>query len=45
MLIRTSFGMIRPWRREDAAALVKYANNRKVWLNLRDAFPQSLYTG
>ena len=39
MLIRTSFGMIRPWRREDAAALVKYANNRKVWLNLRDAFP------
>ena len=31
--------MIRPWSPLDAAALVKYANNRKVWLNLRDAFP------
>ncbi|HEY1497304.1 MAG TPA: GNAT family protein [Candidatus Solibacter sp.] len=30
---------IRPWRADDAGALVKYANNRKVWLNLRDAFP------
>jgi ribosomal-protein-alanine N-acetyltransferase len=29
----------RPWRADDAGALVKYANNRKVWLNLRDAFP------
>jgi [ribosomal protein S5]-alanine N-acetyltransferase len=39
MLIRTSFGGIRPWSSHDAAALVKYANNRNVWLNLRDAFP------
>jgi hypothetical protein len=39
MRIPTSFGMIRPWKRDDSAALVKYANNRKVWLNLRDAFP------
>lgn len=39
MLIQTSFGGIRPWRADDSAALVKYANNRKVWLNLRDAFP------
>lgn len=31
--------MIRPWSLHDAPALVKYANNRKVWLNLRDAFP------
>jgi RimJ/RimL family protein N-acetyltransferase len=23
----------------DADALVRYANNRKIWLNLRDAFP------
>ena len=30
---------IRPWRTCDAGALAKYANNRKVWLNLRDAFP------
>jgi RimJ/RimL family protein N-acetyltransferase len=39
MLIQTSFGTIRPWTALDKAALVKYANNRKVWLNLRDAFP------
>jgi RimJ/RimL family protein N-acetyltransferase len=39
MLIQTSFGMIRPWSRRDAEALAKHANNRKIWLNLRDAFP------
>src|SRR5688572_19255741 len=30
---------VRSWRRGDAAALVEHANNRKVWLNLRDRFP------
>ncbi|HEU4771871.1 MAG TPA: GNAT family protein [Candidatus Udaeobacter sp.] len=30
---------IRPWRMQDAASLVKHANNRKVWLSLRDKFP------
>jgi len=39
MPIHTSFGQIRPWNRQDIPALVKYANNRKIWLNLRDAFP------
>jgi len=39
MPIPTSYGEIRPWRSHDVGALVKYANNRKVWLNLRDAFP------
>jgi ribosomal-protein-alanine N-acetyltransferase len=39
MVILTSFGEIRSWSSHDQAALVKYANNRKVWLNLRDAFP------
>ena len=39
MLIPTSFGGIRLWSSADAAALVRYANNRKIWLNLRDAFP------
>ena len=24
---------------EDAPSIVKYANNRKIWMNLRDAFP------
>jgi len=30
---------IRPWRFDDADSLVKHANNRKVWLALRDLFP------
>lgn len=30
---------IRPWRLDDAESLVKHANNRKVWLSLRDKFP------
>ena len=30
---------VRSWRRGDAAALVEHANNRKIWLNLRDRFP------
>ena len=37
--ISTSFGMLRPWDAGDAPALAKYANNRKIWLNLRDGFP------
>jgi hypothetical protein len=31
--------LLRPWQRGDESALVKYANNRKVWINLRDSFP------
>ena len=31
--------MIRDWRKEDAPSIARYANNRKIWLNLRDAFP------
>jgi RimJ/RimL family protein N-acetyltransferase len=30
---------IRPWRLDDAESLTKNANNRKVWLALRDLFP------
>jgi ribosomal-protein-alanine N-acetyltransferase len=30
---------VRSWRPDDAAAIVDHANNRKVWLNLRDRFP------
>src|SRR5919198_1216360 len=30
---------IRPWRLDDADSLTKHANNRKVWLALRDLFP------
>ena len=39
MPIPTSYGEIRTWSSRDADALVKYANNRNVWLNMRDAFP------
>ena len=30
---------IRPWRLDDAESLATHANNRKVWLGLRDLFP------
>jgi ribosomal-protein-alanine N-acetyltransferase len=31
--------LLRDWREEDAPALVKYADNRKIWSCLRDLFP------
>jgi ribosomal-protein-alanine N-acetyltransferase len=31
--------VLRPWRRGDEEALVRHADNRRVWLNLRDLFP------
>lgn len=31
--------ILRRYRSDDATALAKLANNRKIWLNLRDAFP------
>jgi ribosomal-protein-alanine N-acetyltransferase len=31
--------LLRPWRAADLDALLRYANNRKIWLNLRDRFP------
>jgi RimJ/RimL family protein N-acetyltransferase len=30
---------LRRWRADDVDALVRYANNRNIWLNLRDRFP------
>jgi ribosomal-protein-alanine N-acetyltransferase len=30
---------LRRWRIEDLDALAGYANNRKIWMNLRDRFP------
>jgi ribosomal-protein-alanine N-acetyltransferase len=32
-------GTIRPWLATDAAALARLADNRAVWRNLRDGFP------
>lgn len=31
--------VLRPWRPGDEAALVRHANNRRVWRNLMDRFP------
>ena len=39
MKIRFSDYMIRSWEMGDAPAIVKYANNKRIWRNLRDAFP------
>jgi ribosomal-protein-alanine N-acetyltransferase len=30
---------IRPWRIDDVESVANYANNRKVWLAVRDTFP------
>lgn len=30
---------VRSWRTSDVDALAQHANNRRIWLNLRDAFP------
>ncbi len=30
---------VRSWQTSDVDSLARYANNRKIWLNLRDAFP------
>src|SRR6266571_7689353 len=30
---------IRDWHSDDATSLAKHANNRRVWLGLRDLFP------
>jgi ribosomal-protein-alanine N-acetyltransferase len=31
--------VIRDWSSSDAVAVQRYANNRKIWLNLRNLFP------
>ena len=30
---------VRSWERRDGDAIVRHANNRNVWINLRDRFP------
>jgi RimJ/RimL family protein N-acetyltransferase len=30
---------LRAWRRSDIPSLLRYANNRKIWQNLRNIFP------
>jgi RimJ/RimL family protein N-acetyltransferase len=30
---------VRSWRPDDAASVARHADNRKIWINLRDRFP------
>lgn len=39
MPIQAGPAMLREWRPGDAADLAREANDRRIWLNLRDAFP------
>jgi RimJ/RimL family protein N-acetyltransferase len=39
MELMLKHALLRPWHPDDAAALVQHANNRHIWLNLRDGFP------
>ena len=32
-------GRLRPWRESDAESLVRHANDRRIWRNMRDLFP------
>lgn len=37
--LKTKNLILRPWQKGDEASLAKYANNRKISINLRDRFP------
>jgi ribosomal-protein-alanine N-acetyltransferase len=37
--------VVRDWLRGDEPSLVRHANNRKIWLNLRDTFPHPYTMG
>ena len=39
MLIPLTGAAVRAWRHDDAASLARHANDRRIWRNLRDAFP------
>jgi len=39
MVIKLQSCTIRPFAAEDAVAIQRYANNRMIWINLRDIFP------
>ena len=43
MIISPGTALLRDWRKEDAPSVAGYADSRRIWLNLRDAFP-SPYT-
>lgn len=39
MRLELKQAIIRPWLMSDADSVQRYANNRKIWRNLRDIFP------
>jgi [ribosomal protein S5]-alanine N-acetyltransferase len=39
VLIRLNSCTVRSWRSEDAGPIARHANNRNIWINLRDTFP------
>jgi RimJ/RimL family protein N-acetyltransferase len=39
MYVQLTRAVVRTWLAGDAASLAAHANNRKIWRNLRDAFP------
>ncbi len=39
MHLQLSHSIVRSWTNDDVASLVKYADNYKIWVNLRDRFP------
>jgi RimJ/RimL family protein N-acetyltransferase len=39
MKLQLTNAVVRSWSNDDLGSLVKYADNRKIWLNLRDRFP------
>jgi len=39
MELELSKSRLRPWKPGDEESLVRHANNRVIWRNLRDAFP------
>jgi ribosomal-protein-alanine N-acetyltransferase len=39
MLITLPECIVRDWRQEDAPSLAQHGNDRRIWLNMRDAFP------
>ncbi|MGH8242316.1 MAG: GNAT family N-acetyltransferase [Steroidobacteraceae bacterium] len=39
MRLDCGIAVVRDWRESDRESLVRHANNRKVWRNLKDRFP------
>ena len=44
MELKLTRSTIRDWRVGDEPSLVRHANNHKIWLNVRDAFPHPYTT-